>query len=263
MTRRPMAMQVPVSPLKGQILRLRLPAGQTVSHKAYRYTGHFYVAPQANGEVWVGTTEEAGAEFDTTTTGAGRRHIAELLREISSPLDVGGGGGGEHGRPEIVKQTACLRPATTDGMPIIGRVPGTSNVFIATGHGAVGIQLSPVTGLASELLQDVAPPFLRSSCLVPPSPNRCSCRCCCWHAWLCAVAELVVDGECRSCDLKWFGLERFGKPADTAPAVGEEEALAPRGVLVTRPVDTFHAEGVDEERDQAEEPHGAGGESKL
>jgi hypothetical protein len=80
---------------------------------------------------------------------------------------------------------------------------------------------------------------------------------------LCAVAELVVDGECRSCDLKWFGLERFGKPADTAPAVGEEEALAPRGVLVTRPVDTFDAEGVDEERDQAEEPHGAGGESKL
>ena len=72
MTLRPMAMQVPVSPLKGQILRLRLPAGQTVSHKAYRYAGHFYVAPQANGEVWVGTTEEAGAEFDTATTGAGR-----------------------------------------------------------------------------------------------------------------------------------------------------------------------------------------------
>ena len=29
-------------------------------------------------------------------------------------------------------------------MPIVGRLPGCSNGYIAVGHGAVGIQLSPV-----------------------------------------------------------------------------------------------------------------------
>lgn len=76
---------IPVSPLKGQILRLRLPDNQVLTHRAYRYAGHFYVGPQANGEVWVGTTEEH-AEFDTATTEAGREHINELLQEISSTL---------------------------------------------------------------------------------------------------------------------------------------------------------------------------------
>ena len=50
-----------------------------LTHRAYRYAGHFYVGPQANGEVWVGTTEEADAGFDTATTDGGRQHINELL----------------------------------------------------------------------------------------------------------------------------------------------------------------------------------------
>jgi D-amino-acid dehydrogenase len=36
-----------------------------------------------------------------------------------------------------------FRPATPDGRPVIGRVPGWSNVFVATGHGAEGLLLGP------------------------------------------------------------------------------------------------------------------------
>jgi D-amino-acid dehydrogenase len=41
-----------------------------------------------------------------------------------------------------------MRPLTPDGLPVIGRVPGLANVFLATGHAMLGITLAPVTGAA-------------------------------------------------------------------------------------------------------------------
>jgi len=35
------------------------------------------------------------------------------------------------------------RPATPDGRPILGPVPGWSNAFVAAGHGAEGLLLGP------------------------------------------------------------------------------------------------------------------------
>lgn len=39
-----------------------------------------------------------------------------------------------------------LRPMTPDGLPVIGRVPQASNVWIATGHGMLGLTQGPITG---------------------------------------------------------------------------------------------------------------------
>ncbi|MBI2477825.1 MAG: FAD-dependent oxidoreductase [Planctomycetia bacterium] len=39
-----------------------------------------------------------------------------------------------------------LRPMTPDGLPIIGRVPHIQNVWIATGHGMLGVTQGPITG---------------------------------------------------------------------------------------------------------------------
>jgi D-amino-acid dehydrogenase len=41
-----------------------------------------------------------------------------------------------------------MRPVTPDGLPVIGRVPGLGNVFLAAGHAMMGITLAPVTGVA-------------------------------------------------------------------------------------------------------------------
>jgi D-amino-acid dehydrogenase len=41
---------------------------------------------------------------------------------------------------------AGSRPMTSDGLPILGRVPKYSNVFLATGHGMLGITMAPLTG---------------------------------------------------------------------------------------------------------------------
>jgi D-amino-acid dehydrogenase len=39
-----------------------------------------------------------------------------------------------------------LRPASPDGLPLLGRVPGYANVLVATGHGPSGLQLGPYSG---------------------------------------------------------------------------------------------------------------------
>ena len=53
-----------------------------------------------------------------------------------------------------------LRPCTPDGMPIIGRVPAFSNVFLATGHQMLGVQTAPATGrLVADLVLGRDPTF--------------------------------------------------------------------------------------------------------
>ena len=43
----------------------------------------------------------------------------------------------------VVDVRVGSRPATPDGRPILGRLPGWSNAFVATGHGTEGLLLGP------------------------------------------------------------------------------------------------------------------------
>ena len=48
-----------------------------------------------------------------------------------------------------------MRPLTPDGLPTIGLLPATDNVFVATGHQMLGITLGPSTGKAlADLMVD-------------------------------------------------------------------------------------------------------------
>lgn len=50
---------------------------------------------------------------------------------------------------------ACMRPCPPDAMPMLGKLPNTSNAFVACGHNCWGITWAPVTGLImSELMLD-------------------------------------------------------------------------------------------------------------
>ena len=48
------------------------------------------------------------------------------------------------GRGEV--EWMGMRPFLPDGLPAIGRAPGFDNLYVATGHGMLGITLAPVTG---------------------------------------------------------------------------------------------------------------------
>jgi len=48
---------------------------------------------------------------------------------------------------------ACLRPATPDGLPMLGLLPGRPGLIVATGHFRNGILLGPITGqIVAELV---------------------------------------------------------------------------------------------------------------
>ena len=58
----------------------------------------------------------------------------------------------------VTRRQACYRPVTDDGLPLIGRVPGVKDAYVATGHGPWGMLNAPATGQAlAELICDGAP----------------------------------------------------------------------------------------------------------
>ena len=124
-------MDIPTSPLKGQILRLRVP-GPPMTYVSW---GHNYAVTKPDDVVWVGTTEE-DMGFDETPTLEARKWIMESVVEVLPHLMDA----------QLVRQTACLRPATPDNLPFLGKTFGKEGVIIATGGGRKGIHLSPVMG---------------------------------------------------------------------------------------------------------------------
>ncbi len=124
--------QVPVRPVKGQIARLRDPAGPGLLTRVLR-TSAAYVVPRGDGRYVLGATvEERG--FDTTVTAGA---VFELLRDASELLP---------GISEwvIEELSAGLRPGSPDNAPIVG--PGAlEGLFWATGHYRHGILLTPIT----------------------------------------------------------------------------------------------------------------------
>jgi D-amino-acid dehydrogenase len=58
------------------------------------------------------------------------------------------------------------RPMMPDGVPLVGAVPGLENVFLAAGHGMLGLSMAPASGrLVAELLTSATPH-------VDPAPYR-------------------------------------------------------------------------------------------
>jgi len=123
---------VPVRPVKGQLLRLRDPAGPGLLGTVVRFEGG-YVVPRADGRYVLGATvEERG--FDTEPDAGG---VYELLREAHELLP---------GISELKIEELCvgLRPGTPDNAPAIG--PGApAGLTWATGHHRNGILLAPLT----------------------------------------------------------------------------------------------------------------------
>nr|WTB30565.1 glycine oxidase ThiO [Streptomyces sp. NBC_00830] len=159
----------PVRPVKGQVLRLTVPAAYapflTRTVRAVVRGSHVYLVPRENGELVVGaTSEEMG--WDTTVTAGG---VYELLRDAHELVP---------GITELplTETRAGLRPASPDNAPLLGptALPG---LHLATGHHRNGVLLTPVTGDAmAELLTTgelpaVARPFTPgrfATAAVPP-----------------------------------------------------------------------------------------------
>jgi glycine oxidase len=137
----PEALHTAVRPVKGQLLRLRLPAGMppVISHtvRATVRGADVYLVPRADGEMIVGATSEERGLDRAVTAGA----VHDLLHDAMTVLPV---------TSELILAEACagLRPATPDNGPIVGTA-GPGGLLVATGHYRNGILLSPVTADAA------------------------------------------------------------------------------------------------------------------
>ncbi|WP_055589254.1 glycine oxidase ThiO [Peterkaempfera griseoplana] len=148
----------PVRPVKGQVLRLRIPPVYAPflsrNVRAVVRGCHIYLVPREDGELVVGATmEELG--HDTTVTAGG---VYELLRDAHELIP---------GITELplVETSAGLRPGSPDNAPLLGPT-ALDGLVAATGHFRNGVLLAPVTGdlvaeyLAAGRLPELGVPFL-------------------------------------------------------------------------------------------------------
>ncbi|TYB67799.1 FAD-dependent oxidoreductase [Nonomuraea sp. PA05] len=126
--------EVPVRPVKGQIMRLRSP--QPLLSRCVRGAVHgssVYLVPRGDGELVVGATQEEMG-FDTKVTAGGLYELLRDARELVPGVT----------ELEVADVVAGLRPGTPDNLPLIGP-SGTPGLVYATGHHRGGVLLAPLT----------------------------------------------------------------------------------------------------------------------
>jgi glycine oxidase len=124
---------LPVKPMRGQMLAFP-DLSAPLRHILLGQDGG-YLAPKANGFLFVGSTvEDVGFRKNTTAKGlAGlRRTAATLVPSLA--------------HAEVASDWAGLRPGSPDDLPILGPVPGWEGLSVASGHFRKGILLAPITG---------------------------------------------------------------------------------------------------------------------
>lgn len=144
---------VPVKPLHGEVLHVRLP-GEPM--RVFVLTArHGPLLPRRDGILMVGSIggvsmsgmdvdtkhvfdphDEGPWEFDLEPKTANRDFMLERAVRVMPAVE----------EAELIAHLAGVRPLCADRMPLIGPVPGLDGVHLATGHGTKGIHLAPITG---------------------------------------------------------------------------------------------------------------------
>ncbi len=134
---------LPVRPVRGQMGAVSPP----VPPRLVVAGPGAYCVPREDGQVLVGATmEEVGFE-----DGVSGRVVQGLVDAAARFLP----GLAEGGPPDA---WSGLRPATPDGLPILGVDPDVEGLLYATGHFRNGILLAPVTAATIAALVDGAEP---------------------------------------------------------------------------------------------------------
>ena len=131
---------IPVRPIKGQNLNLS-PDFQKVQTVVKGNSG--VIVPRNDGSVMAGVTQEDKG-FDNRVTADG---IKSIMNEITSIMPA-------LGNATFNWAISGLRPAASDGLPIIDFIPGSDRIIVAAGHYMWGIFLSPITGVIVNKMLD-------------------------------------------------------------------------------------------------------------
>jgi len=149
------AAAVPVRPVRGQLLHL---SWNGPPLRRVLWAERCYLVPWDDGTLLVGATvEDAG--FDERATVAGVRDLLEAACDLVPHAWTAG----------FIGARVGLRPASGDGLPIIGASTIMPNLMYATGHYRNGVLLAPLT---AELVADAMLEGRIDPALAVTSPQR-------------------------------------------------------------------------------------------
>jgi D-amino-acid dehydrogenase len=134
-------------------------SGTPPRHALYLAEAKIGLSPYSDG-VRVAGVFELGASRAEAPAGAGERLLAAARPYLA---------GWRPDADEPLTTWAGLRPATADGLPLIGALPDHDGLFVASGHGMLGVTLAPATAalLAPLVLEGRLAPELE-----PFAPGR-------------------------------------------------------------------------------------------
>jgi D-amino-acid dehydrogenase len=142
---RPLDLRLPIVPGKGYSITMSRPAN-CPRIPCYLHERNVVVTPWASGYRLGGTMEFSG--FNTEMRSKRLEHLRTAAGEyLKDPLGA-----------SVREEWVGLRPMTYDDLPVIGPAPGHRNLYLASGHGMLGISMAPSTGLLiSELIAGNSP----------------------------------------------------------------------------------------------------------
>jgi len=144
---RNLKINLPIQPAKGYSLTYRKPTYCPEVPLALA-EAKVILTPMGDSMRFAGTLELAGMDLSINM-----RRVKAITKNIPTFLPQI-----DPNHLELIEIWRGLRPCTPDGLPIIGRSDTYKNLIIATGHGMLGISLSPVTGkLVSQIVSGEEP----------------------------------------------------------------------------------------------------------
>ena len=121
-------------------LRAEAPAQAVFSFNREGRRGEYRLYPRPDGTVYVTGHREHGSLPDDPDEIAPTDAACDMLRRVAGVHASRLRGAQPAGR------SACVRPLTVNGLPLIGPVPGASGAYLATAHASWGILSAPATG---------------------------------------------------------------------------------------------------------------------
>jgi glycine oxidase len=153
----PAGLALPLRPVYGDILRLRVPPRLlpllTATVRGMVRGVPVYIVPRQDGTVVIGATQREDGPSDPHAVSAGG--VYQLLRDAQQLVPA-------VAELELLEATARARPGTPDNAPLLGRVarPDGGDVpglIIATGFFRHGVLLTPAAAAVCRQLMDGTP----------------------------------------------------------------------------------------------------------
>lgn len=130
---------LPITPRRGHLLITERYPGllrHQVLEMGYADSAHghasssvaFNVQPRPTGQILIGSSRESGVDDPSVSMGMVRRMLERAFAFMPRLRDL-----------RALRAWTGLRPATPDGRPCLGAVPGHADLWVAAGHEGLGV----------------------------------------------------------------------------------------------------------------------------